>query len=353
MEPQSPFANAIGKLASQDAPDDSIIIDTTTAPDSTTTDTTSTTDQTTDAPDSTTTDTTDAPAEATIIDELKAQYGVDEELENSVEGLQSLITKVTEKSKAEALKAKFEARPILGQLDAHLESGKSIESFFEVKSIEAQKITLPKLTGDEKADAQAKAYFKQVMSANYKASGLSDKQIQRIIESSELDNTLLEDAEEAAADWNKKIDSEVTSRTQQEETARLAQIEADKQTIANINTILSTGKLNGAVIPVEDVQAMKDFTLKTDDKGFTPRDHAFSKLTLEQQLLIDYLVYKNFNIKGLTIAAPKGTPLNLPRKNPLVGNDTGSEGNAAEKNNLPPSLRTLDFKQLNGQIPVL
>lgn len=348
---QSPFSQSIAKLDSQGTAEETTVAagttnDTTQVPEGTTNDTTT-------APEGTTNDTTEAPADLTIIDELRTQYGVEDVLENTVEGLQTLVEKVTAKSKQDAIKEKFEARPILGALDAHLEAGKSLESFFEVKQVEAQRIELPKLTGDDKQDAQAKAFYKQVMTANYKATGLSDKQITRIIESSELENSLFDDATEAANSWNQRIDATAKQITEQEEQQRLSAIEADKKIMKDIATILDTGTLNGAVIPVADRQAMKDFTLKVDDKGITPRDVAFSKLTLEQQLLIDYLVFKQFNIKGFTQAAPRGTPLNLDRKNPLSGGNDGGSGNAAENKPLPDRIRTLDFKTLNGQMQTL
>lgn len=351
-EQQSPFAQTIGRLAPQG---EGTTIDTTTALEGTTVDTTTTpegaTTDTTQVPEGTTSDTTEAPAEVTVIDELRTQYGVEDVLENSVEGLQALIEKVTTKTKVDAIKEKFETRPILGQLDAHLEAGKSLESFFEVKAVESQKIEVPVLTGEDKADAEAKSYYKEVMKANYKATGLSDKQISRIIESSELENTLYEDAKEAADSWNKRLDIQAASISQQEEQQRLQSIEDDKRIIASINTILDGGTINGAVIPAADREAMKTFTLKTDDKGFTARDIAFSKLTLEKQLLIDYLVFKDFNIKGFVAAAPKGTSLDTIRKNPLANNEGGGGGNAAETKPLPSNIRTLDFRTLarNGQ----
>lgn len=351
MAGQSPFAQSISGLAEQEQPD-STTIETTIAPEGTTV-------ETTEAPEGVTTETTEAPsgeeqAELTIIDELKAQYGVEDVLENSVEGLNALIEKVTTKAKADAIKAKLEANPVLSQLDAHLAAGKSLESFFQVKQIEAQKIEVPKLTGDEKADAENKAYYKDVMRANYKATGLSDKQINRIIESSELEGTLYEDASEAAGDWNRRTEAQVAQVTQQEEQDRLAAIEADKKIMAEIDSTLTAGTLNGAVIPVDDRVAMKKFTLEMNEQGLTARDIAFSKLSLEKQLLIDYLVFKDFNIKGLTMAPSKSADLNSLRKpNPLNGTNGSGGNNSADQGPLPERIRTLDFKQLNGQIPVL
>lgn len=344
--PPSVFSQRIASLADQTISNTaSTTADTTIAPAGTTADTT-------EAPLGTTADTTTAPeseAPATVIDSLRTQYGIEDVLDNSIEGVQSLIAKVTEKAQADAIKAKFESNPILSQLDAHIAAGKSIESFFQVKQVEANKISLPPLTGDEKQDAQIKQYYKNVITANYKESGLSDKQISRIIESSELENTLEDDAKESATSWNSRIDAKTQQINQSEEQARLQAIEDEKKIVADINTLIDAGKLNGAVIPQADRQALKDFMLKQDDKGFTPRDYAFSKLTLEQQAVIDYLVYKNFNLKGFHAPAPV-TLDTLKAANPLVNNNSGDGGgNEADKTKLPTSLTGLNFNQLRTQ----
>lgn len=351
--PASVFAQGIGRLAEQPLVGTT---DDTTAPAGTIVDTTQvpvgTTDDTTQVPEGTTDNTTDAPTDDTpntIIDVLRTQYGVDEALDNSIEGVQALIEKVSAKAKEDAIKAKLESNPILSQLDAHLQAGKSLDSFFQVKQVEAQKITLPPLTGDEKGDTQIKAYYKNVISANYKEAGLSDKQIARIIESSELENTLEADAQESAEAWNSRIDNKISQTNQAEEAARLQAIEDEKQIIADINKLVDGGKLNGAIIPQGDRQPLKDFMLKQDDKGYTARDYAFSKLTLEQQAVIDYLVFKNFNLKGFHAPAPISLDT-LKGNNPLVNNNGGDAGsNAAATGALPKSLTGLDFGQLSKQ----
>lgn len=346
---QSPFSQTIAQLETQGTTEETTVAVGTTEQ----TTVAATTEQTTTAPEGTSTETTEAPVDATIIDELRTQYGVEDVLDNTVEGVQSLIEKVSDKAKVQALKEKFEARPILGALDAHLEAGKSLESFFEVKQVEAQQITLPKLTGDDKQDAQAKAYYKQVITANLKATGISDKQVGRIIESSELENSLFEDAEEAATSWNNRIKAQAQQISQQEEQARLKAIEDDKKTVADINKLIDGGVVNGAVIPTEERQALKDFMLKQDDKGNTARDIKLSQLTLEQWAVIDYMLFKDFKLKGFTMAGNKGQPLNLERKNPLNNNGDAAGGNAAETRPLPSGIKTLDFRTLNGQVPVL
>lgn len=324
-----------------------VTIDTTTAP-------AATTEQTTEAPVGTTEQTTEAPQgneegqESTIIDTLRTQYGVEDVLDNSIEGVQSLIEKVAAKAKEDAIKAKFDTNPVLAALDAHIAAGKSVESFFEVKQIEANILTLPPLTGDEKKDAEIKQYYKDVIKANYKEQGLSDKQIGRILESAELEGTVEDDAKEAANAWNSRVQSRAQATAQAAEAERLAAIEADKKIIADINALVDGGKLNGAIIPQVDRQPLKDFMLKTDDKGFTPRDYAFAKLTLEQQAIIDYLVFKQFNLKGFVAPPPAASLETLKGNNPLAGGNNssgGGNGNAAEIKPLPP----FDFNKLNKQ----
>lgn len=338
----NPFASSINKLESQESTTDQ----TTTAQTTDQTTIAQTTDQTTVAPQ-TTDETTQVP-EPTIIDYLKQTSGIEGEFENSVDGITSLIAKTREAGAADGLNKKFEQYPVLKQLEEHLTSGKSMESFFQVQQINTNRIEVPKLTSDDKQDAEAKAFYKDVIRANAKAIGLSDKQITRIIDSSDLENTLYEDAVENATSWNERQDRQAQAVIQQEESGRLASIEAEKKLVKTINDIIDVGTLNGATIPQNERPAFKDFILKLDEQGLAERDKAIQSLTTEQWMILDYILFKKFDVKGL-VQIKKIPDLGTLKGSPLVNNNGNTGGNAAEKDRLPGSLIGLDFKRLQSQ----
>lgn len=312
-----------------------------------------TTNQTTAAPSSeatpadTTVETTEAPAqgeggsneeELTVIDQLKAMYQVEDELPNEIEGIQKLVDKVGA-TKAEALlKEKFDKYPVMGELEKHLSEGKSIESFFNVKQVETSKLPLHKLTGDDKKDAELKTYYKDVIKADALEKGMSDNQIKRLIEAGDLEGTLFEDYEESVKSWNARRDNEAKNITQAEEAQRLADIESEKEIITKINTIIDAGTIGEAIIPVAERAEFKKFQLEQDTKGFTARDKAIAALPLEKNLLIDYLIYKDFKIKGLQFAPSRIQTLATLNKGRLGTLNGGGEGNGAEQQRLPAGI---------------
>lgn len=335
----SPFASQINQLAQAD----SIVVDTTVAP--------SITDDTTVAPNSVTDDTTaapvDEPGEQTVIDYLRTTSGITDEFENSPEGLVKFVDKVRETSASTGLTQKFEQRPILKALDEHIEAGKSIESFFQVQQINANKIDVPKLTGDDKVDAQNKSFYKDVITANMKAVGMTDKQITRVIDSSELENTLYEDAVESATAWNGRQDAQAQQLTQAEELRYKEELAQATKTITDITAIITKGIINGSILPANERQPFQDFILKYDDKGMAERDRKIASLSLEKSLLLDYLLFKDFDVKGLK-PITKVQPLDSVNR--LAGNNSGAGGdNAADSGNVPITLQNLNFSSLQAQ----
>lgn len=333
------FATDISQLAEQTV---DTTVQTTAAPSSEATPT-DTTEQTTEAPKQT------EETEITVIDTLKALYGVEDELPNEVEGIQKLIDNVGTKKAATLLEEKYGKYPVMKELEAHLEAGKSLESFFNVKQVETSKLPIYKLTGDDKKDAELKAHYKEVIKADSLEKGMSETQIKRMIEAGELEGTLFEDYEDSVKSWNGRRDAQAQSITQQEEQQRLNAIAEEKEVVQKINTLIDAGTIGEAIIPVAERADFKKFQLEQDSKGLTKRDEAIAKLPLEKSLLIDYLIFKDFKIKGLTFMPSRTqslASLNNKRTGTLNG---GNDGNEGEITRLPASIAGIDFSQLHTQ----
>lgn len=328
------------------------------APQETTTDTTAapvvataeTTTETIEAPAVTTEGNEGDDKPVTVIDQLKTLYSIDEgDFENDIEGIQKFIDALTPKQAQKVLDEKFTKYPVMKELEAHLEAGKSLESFFNVKQVETSKLPIYKLSGDEKKDAETKAYFKEVIKANGAEMGLTEKQISRMIEAGDLEGSLEEDYQEAVKSWNGRRDAQTQALTQQQEQQKIKEETEQKDIVLKINTLIDAGTVGEAIIPKAEREDFKKFQLLQDDKGTTARDIAISKLSLEKSLLIDYLIFKDFKIKGLTMAPNKVqqlADLNNKRPAPLNG---GGGGNAGEVTKLPSAFNDFDFSKLQPQ----
>jgi hypothetical protein len=286
----------------------------------------------------------------TVIDQLKSTYGIDDDLPNEVEGIQQLVEKVKLNAKSEGIAEKFAEKPILAELDKHLSEGKSVQSFFQVREVESGKLQEVALTGDDTEKAKIMAYYKEVIKADAFEKGMSERQVNRILESAELEGTVEEDYKEALTSWNSRKDQEAASISQAE-AQRVADEQAEAiETVNQINKLVDAGTIGNAIIPVADRAEFKKFLLEQDAQGLSARDRKLAELGLDKNLLIDYLVFKDFSIKGL-VAAPSNkqtlADLNKSRTNRLGGEGAG--GNAADQTKLPESLRLTNFSELTPQ----
>jgi len=240
-----------------------------------------------------------------LISEVMSKLGYDfgeETFEDTTEGILELTRSAAEKISTETLDNIFNTHPSLKEHFEFLQNGGRSEDYVQMNS----EPDFANLDISGNSDIQ-----KQLLTDYFLAKGEDEAFAQDMIESYEDKGTLAQKAEAAKAAFAKvQTDRRNELLTTQREAA-----EAKRQaTIETWNTVKATvskaTEFSGIAIPEKDRNKFMEYISAPVDKdGRTARDLAASKLTLEQQLTLDYLLFKGMNVgamvgaKAQTIAA--------------------------------------------------
>lgn len=254
----------------------------------------------------------------TIINEFGIELEENEKIEDSIDGLKTVINKVSEQASVQAVAKVFEKYPLAGELVKHLQEGLTIESFLmEQKAVDYSKVEVPTIN-DEASDEDNERVIethKDIITKNLKAKGASDKEISRFIKASIDENSTEDDAKEALAELTEKQSKEIANRKAAEKQQYEADVKAAQDTIKSVVSTVDSGVIGEFKLPKADIAAFKDFLVKFDEKGNSPRDLKSSELTLEQSLLLDYILFKDFKVTGLEKKSSVGTKQDAADKN--------------------------------------
>lgn len=231
--------------------------------------------------------------EMSLIEEIVAQMGYDDiegDFEESTEGLIKLTNALSERRAVETLDNLFDSMPTLKQHFEYLRSGGDPNAFMEtVKEPDWSTTTI-----DEKN-------AKDVLRSYFKARGDEDAFIDDMIEAYEDKGTLKEKAEQAKGALAKVQENKREQLVKaQKEQAELQQKEAEKIWNTVKTTVMDATELAGVPITEREKSKFIEFiSAPVDSRGNTQRDIAASQLKLEQQLALDYLIYKGLDLKKL------------------------------------------------------
>ncbi len=274
--------------------------------------------------------------ELDTIDYVRQQFGIETVFENTAEGFTGLAQSIKAAGKQEGVAEFLANAPIVKEFVEHLQAGKSIDTFKTIKtptSYEAVEVS------EENAEA--------LVRANMAAKGFKDKQIDTYISAVKDENRLVEEGNDAKEELVTRETAQKTAIINAENEALRLQAEEDAKTVAQVNTLLTTGILNGIQIPKEDLAILKDFIFKpTNEKNETARDIKYNSLTLEQRLLLDYIVAKDFKVTGLQKQTAKPATGGLGK----VGDKNALRGaGSASSNTKEGNLNDLPVIRFGGQ----
>lgn len=265
---------------------------------------------------------------------LAKQYGYDvkDELfkdldleDDSIETITEFYNRREELVKQSAVNELVETLPEVGDLISHLQKGGSVETWKEVKQAEALKLEFAK------EDMDGKSKF---LTAVYKERGLSEKAAKRAIEALIDDNELDAEVETYATKYKETAAETAKTKAEAELKAAALAEENMRKTVTQVTNIVKSGKLSNAVIPDTERKSFNEFVLSEK------RDEAFEALTLDQQLFIDYMVFKGFKVQGLVkTEAAKPDPKRVTIKS--KGSSGDGKGNGKE-------LTLEDLRKLSG-----
>jgi hypothetical protein len=255
--------------------------------------------------------------EPTPISHLIKQYGYKAEdfadidvKDDSVDGIKKFFDKRDVLVKEAAKKELLSEDPDIEDLIAHKQQGLSIESWKAKKEAEQFKLEFAADDVEGKADFLTKVYVNR---------GIPEKRAKLIVEGIKDDNELDTEVGKETEVIKVAIKQQADARIIAEQVAVKKEQDEINETVTKVNSIIKEGNLDNLVIPDTERKAFNEFVLS--EKLVEKHE----KLTLQQRLFIDYLVYKDFKVKGIEKVVAKaaaGTP--RVKMTPTAGESGGA-----------------------------
>jgi hypothetical protein len=249
--------------------------------------------------------TVDTPAasveDPSLLSEIVQKLGYEDidiaEYEETPEGLAKMTHEIGTRIAGETLDELFNSMPSLKQHFEFIRNGGDPKAFMESQAE-------PDYSGMQVTAENAK----DVLRSYFKARGDEDAFIDDMIEAYEDKGSLKDKAEQAknalAAVQERKREKMVED---QRKAAELQRQESEKVWNTVKDTVKNSSELAGLPVTERDKSKFIEFiSAPIDKQGRTQRDLAASKLNLEQQLAMDFLLFKGVDLKKF-VDAKAGT----------------------------------------------
>lgn len=275
---------------------------------------------------------------ATIIDQVKERLGyeIEGDFENDVDGLIDLTQKAIPKAAEQMVSKMFEEYPEAEDLINHLAQGMSVDTWkqnLQVKNILDVEIT------DDDVDTQ-----KEIMTQKFAADGFSPEDAAEMVETLEEKGKLMATAKSTLKRQQETVRQQLEQQKAQEAERQKAQKKQAQEHWDSIRRTIDSGKLENLTIPQSKQSQFWDYLTKPvkDDNGnpTTEAKMRLAKLTPQQRLELEYMVFSNFKIRGQSKSKSSSlealAAANKSRENRLKGQGGGDNrrGDDAATSNL-------------------
>jgi hypothetical protein len=205
--------------------------------------------------------------------------------DDSIDTIKKFYDKREEKVKQSAVNELFEAAPIVKDLIEHLQKGGSISTWKEEKAIDEMDLSF-----EDKSDEEKTQFLIDV----YKQKGISERRAKLLIEALKDDDEFEDEVEKEANRIKQALSEKINAKKQAEYEEQQRRQKEIEETVKTVTDIVKKGKLvNNYVIPESERKEFNNFIL-SEELG-----KKYQNLTYEQRLFLDYLIFKDFKIKGL------------------------------------------------------
>jgi hypothetical protein len=222
--------------------------------------------------------------------ELIDENGSPIEITNDRQGLVKAVEVLADIKANEVLDNFLTKHQVVVDFYEHIESGKDPLTFLQKDTTVYANLDY---TNEETAVNTITKFYTQ--------KGIEPDVITAIIDKAKADGQL--EAKGKAA--GTKLD-EVTQKEKEEtEKAIAAKTQAarleEEKTLKEIDDVIKTGKLLGHQLPSTEAKSFKEFLSGKDKSGKSIRQEGWAKLTTEQRLALNYLVFTDFKLlKGVS-----------------------------------------------------
>jgi transcriptional regulator len=233
--------------------------------------------------------------EESIISELQAKLGyeLDEDFDESIEGLTQFTKATAEKMAQEQMQNVFNAFPDVQEYLNYRANGGDPRQYFQTAAPErdfsAMEVTSEDVTTQ-----------KQIVGAYLESQGFDQSEITETLEDYEDAGILERHAKKALTRLQTKQAQDKQVLLQQQQAQAQQQAQENERMWNEINGLVQEGTLKGLTIPERDKKRFFNWMAAPIDKqGNSQRAIDRSKLDQETLLALEYIVYKGFDLSKL------------------------------------------------------
>ena len=226
-----------------------------------------------------------------IIDLIQENLGYEVEgtFENSVEGVTEYARKAIPKAAEQMVQQLFEEYPEAQQLINHLSQGNSLDTFMEGQKIPSH---LTQELTEENVELQ-----KQIMVDQFVNNGMAQEDAETFVANLEENGKLFSTAKNVHGKMKASYQEQIEAKKQAELEAQQEQQRQAQQRWEQIKETVNKGDLGGIRIPQSKQGAFWEYLSKpVNGKNQTSREIKQKDLTLEQQLMLEYIVFSDFKV---------------------------------------------------------
>ena len=282
---------------------------------------------------------TDTEEHSTVVSEILEKFGyeLDEEFEDTTEGLTKLTQAISEKLAVETLDSLFERFPTVQKHLEYVQQGGDPNDFMKAFTPETDYSRLEIQEDDISLQ-------KRILTDYFVARGTERDFIGDMLESYEDKGTLRSKAEAA-----KKALSDAQSFQREAALEEQKRVNTEKQAQTrrmweNVSTIISEAdNLSGIPISQRDKGKFFDYISKPiNSTGATQRDIDFQQAGMDQKLAVDFLMFKGFDINKY-IGKRATTQAAETLRTKLEGHSKKAKSVGARLNSFNNGFESLDF----------
>lgn len=213
--------------------------------------------------------------------------------DDSEEGYLELTQHIAEQNANTVINNWLESNPEVKRIYDHLQTGRSMEDYLEYRKNYNDYTKMEEPVTKEGQEKIVMDYYTKLFN-------LPEKDIKDMV-------TLLADSGKLEEKSKEALNALKVAQVEEEKASQQARIEAEKaakkqqqDTINQLNSIISTGKIGSFEIPEKLKTGFFEYLTKPVENGMTKASLEYEKLPLEDKLVLEYLLFNGLNFDKLT-----------------------------------------------------
>lgn len=239
---------------------------------------------------------TDESEEESLISSIRKNLGYEDiegEFEDTEEGLVNFTKQAAARMAEDYIDERFESNPIMKDFLQYVDAGGDPKLFITTKYPETDYSQL-------KFDEDNTEFQEKLVKEDLVASGYSGEELEAELEDIRNGGILESKARRALNRLKVKQQQEQEGLVEKQQDIVRQQEEQEKEAWDEIkNEIKTKNSLNGMRFPEADKTGFLEYLSKPVEKDKTQRDIKFEKMSLEDQLTIEFMVYKDMKLTNL------------------------------------------------------